>query len=165
MSQHRTNTNAASITTLADEVYEISANRGLTPILMQKPTNSEEAEAITIDKVVPTDGADPDEKDTMASEATSTTTVSRNIENEEDKAKKPVSDRQVYLRYARAMGFKNAGIFLILIVGFAICLKFPGMSLYGPVNSALYHFALVTISGLKFYRSLGTMVGNRYSAG
>lgn len=38
----------------------------------------------------------------------------------------PVRDREVYMRYFKAMGFTNATIFMILAASFAITLKFPG---------------------------------------
>ncbi|KAK2037259.1 canalicular multispecific organic anion transporter 1 [Colletotrichum somersetense] len=119
-------THDASITTLADEVYEISIDGGLTSILIKKPTKSEKAEEDPIYKAVQIDGSYTDAKNSMAVGAAATRDA-QEIEDVESKAEKLVSDRQVYLRYAQAMGFKNAGIFLFLVIGFAICLKLPDL--------------------------------------
>ncbi|KAK2756348.1 ABC multidrug transporter [Colletotrichum kahawae] len=58
--------------------------------------------------------------------------------DEQDEKDTMVSDRQVYLRYARAMGFKNAGIFLFLVIAFAICLKLPV-----PTSASTLHASLL----------------------
>ncbi|KAK1969081.1 canalicular multispecific organic anion transporter 1 [Colletotrichum sublineola] len=118
-------THDASITTLADEIYEISIDGELSSNLIQKSSNSEKAED-TMDEVVQIVNSDTDAKISLASVAPATKSALE-IGNEESKAEKLVSDRQVYLRYAQAMGFKNAGVFLILVIGFAICLKLPDL--------------------------------------
>ncbi|KDN63555.1 putative canalicular multispecific organic anion transporter 1 [Colletotrichum sublineola] len=92
---------------------------------MMKSSNSEKAED-TMDEVVQIVNSDTDAKISLASVAPATKSALE-IGNEESKAEKLVSDRQVYLRYAQAMGFKNAGVFLILVIGFAICLKLPDL--------------------------------------
>ncbi|KAK1570181.1 canalicular multispecific organic anion transporter 1 [Colletotrichum navitas] len=115
----------ASITTLADEVYEISADGGLASIPIQKSTNSEKTED-HIDKLAHINDTDTDGKNRISSGAAATNGA-QEIENVESKAEKLVSDRQVYIRYAQAMGFKNAGIFLFLVISFAVCLKLPDL--------------------------------------
>ena len=84
-------------------------------------------------------------------------TVAQKANTENADREKIVSDRQVYMRYARAMGWQNAGIFLFLMMAFAVCLKFPGMLMLGRP-------ALLSQTALTTYRPLGAMVVRGHSA-
>ena len=65
------------------------------------------------------------------SDATNAAEVKRASEGADDREivpslSSPVRDREVYMRYFRAMGFGNAAIFMLFAAAFAITLKFPG---------------------------------------
>lgn len=94
---------------------------------------------------------------TADAEPAAATTVPLKTNDEKVELEKPVSDKQVYLRYARAMGFRNAGIFLLLVIAFAVCLKMPGM-LKPALPLLLSHW----LTSNPWGRSLGAMVVRCY---
>ncbi|KAJ4417724.1 hypothetical protein N0V82_005998 [Gnomoniopsis sp. IMI 355080] len=105
-------THDASIARLADEVYEISVYGTLAPAFAQAKGSIEKATA--------TKSANLNDENALKAHAElAVATVAQKTGYENDDLKKPVSDRQVYLRYARAMGFQNTGIFLFLTIAFA----------------------------------------------
>uniref|UniRef100_L2FYZ1 ABC multidrug transporter n=1 Tax=Colletotrichum fructicola (strain Nara gc5) TaxID=1213859 RepID=L2FYZ1_COLFN len=109
---------------LADQVYEITVDRILAPLSLQKPANGDAIENRIAQGETTEKGFD--EKDITASDQAINATV-QNVKDDQNEKDTKVSDRQVYLRYVRAMGFKNAGIFLFLVIAFAICLKLPDL--------------------------------------
>ncbi|EQB48595.1 ABC transporter [Colletotrichum gloeosporioides Cg-14] len=117
-------THDSSIAMLADQVYEITVDRSLAPLSLQKPANGDAIENRIAQGETTEKGFD--EKDTTASDQAINATVQKVKDDQNEKDTK-VSDRQVYLRYVHAMGFKNAGIFLFLVIAFAICLKLPDL--------------------------------------
>ncbi|KAF4430087.1 ABC transporter ecdL [Colletotrichum fructicola] len=117
-------THDSSIAMLADQVYEITVDRILAPLSLQKPANGDAIENRIAQGETTEKGFD--EKDITASDQAINATV-QNVKDDQNEKDTKVSDRQVYLRYVRAMGFKNAGIFLFLVIAFAICLKLPDL--------------------------------------
>ncbi|KAI6361085.1 hypothetical protein MCOR25_006549 [Pyricularia grisea] len=120
-------THDSSIANLADEVYEINVDGMLTPVPVRKPVaNGEVAKYEDSDaKDTATDASNNEETSTAPDPGTAS--VTQNANNGDQGVGTPVSDKQVYLRYARAMGFRNAGVFLLLMIGCAITLKMPDL--------------------------------------
>jgi hypothetical protein len=68
----------------------------------------------------------PHEKATSNKAGFTTTTKVESLDT--DDATTKVSDRQVYIKYFKAMGLWNAFVFLLIVLAFAVCLKLPGTS-------------------------------------
>lgn len=148
---------SASISKLADEVYEITDFGGLAPVLAQ--TTSNEAKAASFcEKGSTANSSSPNDENSVTGHAEqAAATVAQEANDDNDELEKPVSDKQVYLRYARAMGFRNAGLFLFLVIAFAVCLKMPGMLNPHLKSSACSCTALLSH---LFFPDLGQIFGH-----
>ncbi|KAH9430121.1 hypothetical protein MCOR02_009841 [Pyricularia oryzae] len=120
-------THDSSIANLADQVYEITVDGILTPVLVQKPADDEGTKHEDSDAKYTVTDASNDEKTPTAPDQGTNTVMTHKVENGGEATGTSVSDKKVYLRYARAMGFKNAATFLFLVIGCAVCFKIPDL--------------------------------------
>jgi hypothetical protein len=117
---------------MADAIYEIDGSRALVPVRKQdilvacSPKTHEESDIAMEDEPATTHSQNYATRAT--DNANATNPKSRKAHADDITGNTTVSDRQVYLKYFRAMGFIHAGVFLALVLGFAVCLKLPGTS-------------------------------------
>ncbi|KAH0423428.1 hypothetical protein CcaCcLH18_12210 [Colletotrichum camelliae] len=143
----------------SDEVYEITVDRSLAPMSVEKPVNGDAIESRIAQGE--TTEKDSDEKNTTTSDPATNAIVQR-AKDEQDEKDTMVSDSQVYLRYARGMGFKNAGIFLFLVITFAICLKLPAPTSASTLHASLLRTVLLAPSAFISRTDTGSLM-NRFN--
>lgn len=117
---------------MADTIYEIDDSGALVPVRKQEisvscsPKAHEESDKAMEDEPATTPSQNYATRATDNANATNTKSHEANANDITGIT--TVSDRQVYLKYFRAMGFIHAGVFLALVLRFAVCLKLPGTS-------------------------------------
>ncbi|POR33115.1 Canalicular multispecific organic anion transporter 1 [Tolypocladium paradoxum] len=124
-------THSKQIASFANEIYEIDDQGRLQPSTTQHLEEihfREEVDGVTSSNTSsekPTTGDSVEQRGAEAEPMDSQGAMSKLLSEETSSPSKAVSDRSVYMRYIRAMGFLNAGTFLILGIFFAFCFRFP----------------------------------------